>query len=85
MTKGKQMYNLLVRFPDELQEPLTTAAHAEDRSINRLVVVAVRRYLADLAPAQADTQSAHSTSGAFVLPAAPAGHGDRRASVGLGS
>lgn len=75
------MYNLLVRFPDELQEPLTTAAHAEDRSINRLVVVAVRRYLADLAPAQADTRSERSTSGAFVLPETPAERVDRAAAV----
>lgn len=73
------MYNLIVRFPDELQEPLTIAAQQTDRSINRLVVVAVRRYLADLAHAQAGTQSAHSTSGAFVLPEAQAGRASRAA------
>jgi len=73
------MYKLIVRFPDEMQEPLTAAAYQTDRSINRLVVAAVRRYLADLAHAQADTQSAHSTSGAFVLPAQPARRASRAA------
>lgn len=73
------MYNLIVRFPDELQEPLTAAAQAHDRSINWTVVAAVRRYLADLAHAQADTQSAHSTSGAFVLPETQAGRVSRAA------
>lgn len=62
------MYNLIVRFPDELQEPISTAAKQDDRSINSFVVTAVRRYLAELAPAQADIQSASSMSGAFSLP-----------------
>jgi hypothetical protein len=81
MTKGKQMYKLIVRFPDEMQEPLTAAANQTDRSINRLVVAAVRRYLADLAHAQADTQSAHLTSGAFVLPARLDGYAAQAASA----
>lgn len=76
------MYNLIVRFPDEMQDALTAASKREERSINWLVVASVRRYLETQAPAPADTQSAHSESGAFVLPEAQDGRATQAASAG---
>ena len=75
------MYSIIVRFPDELQDPISAAAKVTDRSINGFVVASVRQHLAHLAPSLADTRSASSETGAFVLPVAPAGYEVRVASA----
>jgi len=81
MTKDKQMYSIIVRFPDELQDPIASAAKVTDRSINGFVVASVRRHLAHLAPSPADTLSASSEIGAFVSPVLTAGYEVQAASA----
>lgn len=45
MAQDTQTYNLLVRFPENMREAMREAARADERSVNWLIVAAVRRYL----------------------------------------
>jgi hypothetical protein len=45
MTQETQTYNLLVRFPADMKDAMRSGADADVRSVNGLIVTAVRRYL----------------------------------------
>ena len=49
MAQDTQTYVFNVRFPADMQEQMQDAAKADVRSVNSLIVTAVRRYLAEVA------------------------------------
>ena len=48
MAQDTQTYVFNVRFPADMQEQMQDAAKADVRSVNSLIVTAVRRYLAEV-------------------------------------
>lgn len=76
-------YEIVVRFPDEMREPLQEAAKVNDRSINSLVRVAVAAWLdARQAPIPAPGQSASSSDVVHLSPMPSLQHGLQAAGAG---
>lgn len=62
-------YAIMIRFPDEMRQPLQAAALSEERSVNWIVRKAVQAWLAARpTPIPTSAQSASSEAGAPLSP-----------------
>ena len=62
-------YEIVIRFPDEMRQPLQEVAKAQDRSINWIVKAAVAAWLAaQPVPPPEHARSANSTDDAPASP-----------------